>query len=322
MVSNNKSIMSQSEIIQRTAEAIRHGEAVVFPTETVYCIGADVSNRNAVTKVFEAKNRPKYDPLIIYIADKADVNLFVDHVPAKARKLMDHFWPGPLTIILPRKSLCNDTLCAGTVGVALCIPNNPIAIELIRLVGRPVAAASANIWGNVGPTCIQHVHADLGKTVEIFIDNGECPIGIETTIISFLNDEPVSLQPGALPYSQIEEIIGPITIAERKKYMSLYPGMTDNYYSHNAVMLFQDQIDHISNNLCTGLICFQAPVDTHLFDVVEVLSEKGSLEEAAHNLFRAMRRLESLDLDLIVTQRVPNVGIGIAINDRLARACN
>jgi L-threonylcarbamoyladenylate synthase len=203
----------------------------------------------------------------------------------------------------------------------LQLSRNPVACELVKRTGGPIAAASANIWGKVCPTCIEHVKADLGDALEAFIDDGPCTIGIESTIVSFLDEEPIMLRLGAIPRDKIEEVIGPLLIVEKATNTQCFQCLTYLRDKQSAVMLFEDQVEHISKDLRTGLISFRPVANTEIFNAVEVLSEKGCLEESARNLFAAIRRLDALDLDLIVVQRVPEKGLGITINDRLARVC-
>ena len=184
--------------IEHAAEAIREGKIVAFPTETVYCLGADVYNRAAVEKIFDAKKRPKYDPLIIHISDRDQLPPLVDYIPPKAEALIERFWPGGLTLVLQRRHTYHDIITAGMEGVSVRLPSNETARALIRLAKTPIAVAAANSFGNVSPTTAQHVRDDLGDAVEIILDDGPCTIGIETTIISFLEDKPLKLRPGAV----------------------------------------------------------------------------------------------------------------------------
>jgi L-threonylcarbamoyladenylate synthase len=207
------------------------------------------------------------------------------------------------------------------IGVSVRLPSNETARELIRLAQTPVAVAAANIFGNVSPTTAQHVRDDLGDAVEIILDDGPCVIGIETTIVSFLENEPVKLRPGAIALEEIEKVIGPVRRSVPPGYTSFFPGMSDHHYTHRSVMMFIDQVKQFPKDISIGLLSFKSMKDTSHFSAVEVLSPGGDLKEAAHNLFSALRRLDAGDIDLIVAQRVPEEGIGIAINDRLARAC-
>ena len=302
-------------------KALRNGGVIAFPTETVYCVGADVSSRSAVEKLFSVKKRPKFDPLIIHISEVEQVKLFAASVPEKAKKLMDRFWPGGLTIVLRKLPSCPDIVTAGMPGVSLRLPSNPLALELLREYNAPIAAASANTFGNVSPTEPQHVQDDLGNGVAALIDDGPCKIGIETTIVSFLETEPVVLRPGAIPIEVIEKEIGEVKRSFTSNLASFFPGLSDHNYPSHTITLFRDDIDGLPKGLSIGLLTFFPARNTGAFSAVEVLSQKGDLKEAAHNLFSAMRRLDKLDLDLIVVQHVPEVGLGVAINDRLARAC-
>lgn len=314
--------MVKMEQIEKAAEALRQGKVVAFPTETVYCLGADLYNKSAIANLFKIKNRPKFDPLIVHISEKEQVDVLVENIPPKAKALMDRFWPGGLTIVLPKIDTYHDIVTAGMIGVSLRLPSNETARELFRLAKMPVAVAAANIFGNVCPTTAQHVRDDLGDSVEIILDDGPCTIGVETTIISFLEDEPVKLRPGAVALEEIEKVIGPVRKSLPPGYTTFFPGMSDHRYTHRNIYMFLDQIDHLPKDMKIGLLSFQELKETSQFSVVEVLSPKGDLDEAARNLFSAIRRLEKEDIDLIVAQRVPNEGIGIAINDRLTRACS
>ena len=307
--------------IEHAAEAIREGKIVAFPTETVYCLGADVYNRAAVEKIFDAKKRPKYDPLIIHISDRDQLPPLVDYIPPKAEALIERFWPGGLTLVLQRRHTYHDIITAGMEGVSVRLPSNETARALIRLAKTPIAVAAANSFGNVSPTTAQHVRDDLGDAVEIILDDGPCTIGIETTIISFLEDKPLKLRPGAVVLEEIEKVIGPVRRSLPPGYASFFPGMSDHHYTRRNVMMFMDEVKQFPKELEIGLLSFRPIDDTSPFSAVEVLSPDGDLQEAARNLFSALRRLDTADMDLIVAQRVPEVGLGIVINDRLARAC-
>jgi len=307
--------------IEHAAEAIREGKIVAFPTETVYCLGADVYNRAAVEKIFDAKKRPKYDPLIIHISDRDQLPPLVDYIPPKAEALIERFWPGGLTLVLQRRHTYHDIITAGMEGVSVRLPSNETARALIRLAKTPIAVAAANSFGNVSPTTAQHVRDDLGDAVEIILDDGPCTIGIETTIISFLEDKPLKLRPGAVVLEEIEKVIGPVRRSLPPGYASFFPGMSDHHYTRRNVMMFMDEVKQFPKGLEIGLLSFRPIDDTSPFSAVEVLSPDGDLREAARNLFSALRRLDTADMDLIVAQRVPEVGLGIVINDRLARAC-
>ena len=314
--------MVNHDQIRRAAEAIRQGKIVAFPTETVYCLGADLYNKSAVAKVFEAKKRPKFDPLIVHISDREQLDPLVESVPQKAKALIKRFWPGGLTVVLPKKDTYHDIVTAGMIGVSVRLPSNETARELIRCAKTPIAVAAANTFGNVSPTTAQHVREDLGDAVEIILDDGPCTIGIETTIVSFLEEEPMKLRPGAIPLDEIEKVIGPVRRSVPPGYASFFPGMSDHHYTRRNIMMFMDQVEQLPQNIHIGLLSFKPMEDITQFSAVEVLSPGGDLNEAARNLFSALRRLDAADIDLIVAQRVPEVGIGIAINDRLVRACH
>jgi L-threonylcarbamoyladenylate synthase len=313
--------MVTQDQIQLAAQAIRQGKIVAFPTETVYCLGADLYNQSAVAKIFEIKKRPRFDPLIVHISDAEQVDSLVASVPQKAKTLIERFWPGGLTVMLPKKDTYHDIVTAGMIGVSVRLPSNETARRLIRLAQTPVAVAAANIFGNVCPTTAQHVRDDLGDAVEIILDDGPSEIGIETTIVSFLENEPMKLRPGAIALEEIEKAIGPVRRSVPPGYTSFFPGMSDHHYIRRNVMMFMDEVKQLPQDISIGLLSFKPMKDTSDFAAVEVLSPDGNLQEAAHNLFSALRRLDAANIDLIVAQRLPEEGIGIAINDRLTRAC-
>jgi L-threonylcarbamoyladenylate synthase len=313
--------MSHENEIRTAIEKIKDGEVIVYPTDTVYCLGADMTNEKAVRYLYEIKKRPQFDPLFIHIADSEQAALYTGNIPRKAQELMNRFWPGALTIVLHKKPSIPNIGFAGMPGIALRLPNNQVARDLIRGCGVPLASASANRFGNISPTTAQHVKNDLGDEKHYIIDAGACSLGIESTIISFLDDEPRILRPGGVSVEQIEEVIGKTAVARTTSYTTLFPGMSDHHYTRHTIMLFMDQVDCLPNNLQIGLISLLPPENPSEFAAIEVLSPTGDLDEAAKNLFSALRRLEGFALDLIVAVRVPNEGIGRAINDRLARAC-
>jgi len=304
--------------IQKAARIIQNGGLVAFPTETVYGLGADALNPYAVAAIFEAKNRPQFDPLIVHVADRRQAETLVSHFPGKALRLVEKFWPGPLTVVLPKSSLVPDIVTSSLPNVAIRMPNPPLAMELIRESKRPIAAPSANLFGQVSPTTEEHVRKSLGDKVDFILDGGPCEVGVESTIISFAEKEPVLLRPGGLSLEEIESIIGKVSVSMGSSDQPTAPGQMERHYSlRTPLRLIQAQAVPISH-VKTGWLGLQNPPSG--FDVVEVLSQKGDLKEAAANLFAAMRRLDEKNLDLILAQPVPDQGLGRAINDRLTRA--
>ena len=312
-------ISSQAADISRAAEIIRKGGLVAFPTETVYGLGANALDTKAVARIYEAKQRPHFDPLIVHISEYGQAEELVTEFPQQARRLTDIFWPGPLTVILPKSKSVPDLVTAGMPTVAIRIPSHPIAQSLIKEAKCPVAAPSANLFGTISPTCAEHVRRQLGQSVDFILDGGSCSVGIESTIISFAATRPILLRPGGITVEQIEAIIGKIDIAGFSEHKSLSPGRLERHYAPKTPLQFVDSIPTVDKGKRVGLLSFE-PITTEGFEQVEVLSQTAGLAEAATNLFAAMRRLDEAKLDLIIAVKVPNQGVGRAINDRLCRA--
>jgi len=220
-----------NDLIQNAAEIIRGGGVVAFPTETVYGLGASAFDERAVARVFEVKRRPYFDPLILHVGGRGWLDDLVTGIPELAMKLTDRLWPGPLTVVLPKKPAVPDIATSGLPGVALRVPSNDIARRLIDAAGVPIAAPSANLFGSVSPTTAEHVREQLGGAVDMVIDGGECAVGIESTIISFMNDKPVMLRPGGTPLEDIEAIIGKVAIPGHAELVNQSPGRSGQHYA-------------------------------------------------------------------------------------------
>ena len=306
--------------IQKAAEIIQEGGLVAFPTETVYGLGADALNPLAVARIFEVKNRPQFDPLIVHVADVRQAEILVLKFPEKALRLMEKFWPGPLTLVLPKSNLVPDIVTSSLPNVAIRVPNHPMALDLIRESGRPIAAPSANPFGGVSPTTAEHVRQSLGNKVDMILDGGPCGIGVESTVILFAGQEPILLRPGGLPLEDIQALIGKVAVETGSADKPLAPGQLLNHYAPRTPLVLDTRMVALPVGKKIGLLAFQKPDDPSLYNWVEVLSPSGDLREAAANLFAAVRRLDDKNLDLIMARLVPNEGLGRAINDRLTKA--
>jgi L-threonylcarbamoyladenylate synthase len=313
--------MSGNRTILRAAEIIKEGGIVAFPTETVYGLGADAFNPLAVARIFEVKRRPYFDPLIVHVANPSDVRKLAKEIPSNAKKLTESFWPGPLTIVLLKEEDIPDIVTAGLPTVAIRMPNHPMALSLIKESKCPIAAPSANPFGYLSPTTAEHVRDQLGDQVDLILDGGPCPVGIESTILSFLEEKPRLLRPGGVSLEEIESIIGKVEISPIEDRPSA-PGMLPRHYApRTPIVLDWDEKNlDIYKNKKIGLLAFQETKNHLKFHSVEVLSKKGDIREAAANLFAAIRRLDALNLDLIVAEPIPEIGLGRAIMDRLRRA--
>jgi len=309
-------------LIHQAAEIIRKGGLVAFPTETVYGLGADAFKPLAVARIFEVKKRPRFDPLIVHVASPEDLERLVVEIPSNAKKLMERFWPGPLTVVLLKKDEVPDIVTAGLPTVAVRMPNHPMALSLIEEANCPIAAPSANPFGYLSPTRAEHVRDQLGHQIDFILDGGPCEVGVESTIISFSEARPKLLRPGGVSLEEIESIIGKIESSSVHGQRVLAPGMLPKHYAPRTPILLnwsEGDFDAYEGKR-VGLLAFKEPKSFMKFSHIEVLSKKGDLREAAANLFSAIRRLDAFNLDLILAESVPEVGLGRAIMDRLRRA--
>ena len=313
--------MDDLQAIHRAAEIIKNGGIVAFPTETVYGLGADAFNALAVARIFEVKGRPYFDPLIVHVANPANVEELVKEIPSDAEKLMKSFWPGPLTVVLLKRDSIPDIVTAGLPTVAIRMPNHPVALSLIEESGCPVAAPSANPFGYLSPTTAEHVREQLGDRVDLILDGGPCPVGVESTILSFLEGKSRLLRPGGVPLEEVESIIGRVETGPTEDRPSA-PGMLPRHYAPRTpiIMDWSKKDSELYKNKKVGFLAFQEKENHLKFSHREVLSKKGDLREAAANLFAAIRRLDGLNLDLILAEPIPEIGLGRAIMDRLRRA--
>jgi len=311
------------ESIRLAAEVIRAGGLVAFPTETVYGLGCDALNPDAAAKVFEAKQRPTFDPLIVHLADRSMVDTVAKSVPLSAQRLMDTFWPGPLTLIVPKQPAVPDLVTAGLPTVAIRIPDHPIARSLIREAQTPIAAPSANPFGYVSPTTAQHVCDGLGGKVDLILDGGPCPVGVESTILSLAGARPELLRPGSLTLEAIQAIIGPVDRATSAAETVHVPGQSPRHYATRTpvTVLPAPRVWPVLQGYeRVGLLAMSEPRDiVGRFHTVEVLSPSGDLREAARHLFAALRKLDALGLDRIYAEPCEETGLGFAIMDRLRR---
>ncbi len=306
--------------IQEAAQVIVSGGLVAFPTETVYGLGADACNPEAVARIFEVKHRPSFDPIIVHLADAASARKYGSLPSGRAAELMARFWPGPLTLVVPKSAMVPPIVTAGLDTVALRIPAHPAALNLIRAAGRAIAAPSANLFGQVSPTDAQHVSEQLADGVDLILDGGPCPVGIESTIVSLAEGGPRILRAGGVPIEQIEQIFGPIECFTGSSFRPQAPGQLKRHYATRTTLQIATHCDPVvPEGRRIGLLSLTAPAHPERYAAVEVLSKSGDLREAAANLFAALRRLDHLGLESIIACPVPERDLGIAIMDRLKR---
>ena len=302
-------------------ELLRKGEIAALPTETVYGLAADALNPIAVAKIFEAKGRPLFDPLIVHLPDQTWLEKIVDLRSEDRQlisKLTDKFWPGPLTIVLPRKTIVPEIVTAGLNTVAVRISAHPVFAEIIRAFGAPLAAPSANRFGRISPTIAQHVFDELSGCVPLIVDAGPTQHGIESTIVAVRGGKIDILRRGPITSEQLSEF-GKVEIATGRDKISAPGQLPSHYAPKTPLRLVEDLKSFESNKRCAFLVWNPIEKDER-FVAIRNLSERQDLREAAANLFRYLRELDELDIDLIVAERVPDQGLGAAILDRLQRA--
>ena len=304
------------EAIAQAALELRAGQLVAFPTETVYGLGADATNGRAIAAVFEAKGRPRFNPLIVHVA-RPEAAAELGELTDAGRKLAEAFWPGPLTLVLPKRPDCPvaELATAGLDTIAVRVPAHPVAQALLRAAHRPIAAPSANRSGHVSPTTAAHVEADLGERVAMILDGGATPFGLESTVVDVTGKVAIVLRLGAVPRQAIAEALGrPVAVAGGDPATPASPGMLARHYAPAARLRLAARDVHPGE----ALLAFGPPLP-HRGAMVN-LSPSGDLVEAAANLFAALRTLDAYGAKAIAAMPIPDQGLGEAINDRLRRA--
>lgn len=308
--------------IDKAIKLLDANKVVGLPTETVYGLAANAFEDEAVLKIFEVKNRPSFNPLIIHTDSLEKVKGFVKELPLKAQLLGRAFWPGPMTLLLPKSNKVGDLVTSGSSLVAVRIPNHPIALDLLSRLEYPLAAPSANKFGSISPTVPEAVEQQLGAGVEYILDGGLCNVGIESTIIGFNDDgSAVIYRTGGLSLEDIEEVIGKVTINEKSHEKPLTSGMLKSHYSPTTPF-YVGSIDEMLIRFSgkkIGVLSFCKDY-TKQSAANFILSPKHDLHEVAKNLFNFMRLIDEVDLDVILAEFVPNEGLGRGVNDRLQRA--
>ena len=317
-------VLASPQAILRAAEILRSGGLVAFPTETVYGLGADARSLAACAKIFAVKRRPRFDPLIVHVESEQGLDLVCDFRDDRARKLATAFWPGPLTLVLPKKPAIADVVTAGLPTVAVRVPAHPVARALLAESRLPIAAPSANPFGYISPTLAEHVERQLGGSVDLVLDGGPCTVGVESTIVDLSGDRPALLRPGGIPTERIEAIVGELSRVGRTATPAA-PGQLESHYAPRTRLVLGASGDvTVRAGTRVGLLAFTEPPDDLRAKcaAVEVLSPAADLTEAAERLFAALHRLDVEGLDVIYAERVPSEGLGVAILDRLERAAS
>lgn len=308
--------------IRKAAVLLEQGACVAIPTETVYGLAANAFNTEAVAAIFRIKERPSFDPLILHIASADRLSELVTDIPPAARRLAEAFWPGPLTLVLPKKALVPFNVTSGLDTVGIRVPDHPLTLELLRMLPFPLAAPSANPFGYVSPTQAGHVLQSLGDKVPYVLNGGPCSQGIESTIVGFENGEPLVYRLGSLPLADIERVAGKLKLALNQSSNPVAPGQIKMHYAPVLPLLdipVEKALETYRPEELAVLVFGEAPEQIPARNRV-LLSEKGDLYEAARNLFAALRRLDEMPVKAALFRYVKNEGIGAAVNDRLKRA--
>lgn len=305
--------------VAKAAELLGAGKLVAIPTETVYGLAGNALDAEAVVSIFETKDRPRFDPVIVHVADWKKAKQYVSQIPVGAEILAAKFWPGPLTLLLPRNKIIPDIVTAGLDRVGIRCPDHGLTRELLQQLSFPLAAPSANAFGYVSPTSALHVRHQLGKKIPYILDGGPCLIGIESTIVGWESGNPVIHRLGGISVEQIEAALGPVTVVQHSTSKPQAPGQMQKHYAPTKPF-FLGKVDRLVEQhglKKPGILLFQGK---SVVPDTFILSPTGDLHEAARNLFGYLRALDQLDIDGVVAEPVPDRGLGRAINDRLRRA--
>ena len=310
--------------IERAAAFLRKGQLVAIPTETVYGLAGNALDVKAVSSIFETKNRPSFDPLILHVASLEQVSPFVSEFPEKLKQLAEAFWPGPLTVLLPRKASVPDLVTSGLDRVAVRVPKHPLTLALLAQLDFPLAAPSANPFGYISPTQAAHVAAQLGSQVPYILDGGACAVGLESTIVGMEGEQVVIYRLGGLELSEIESLVGQVTVQAHSTSNPSAPGQLASHYAPRKPIFLGNLTELVPQLIQQGkefgVLSFSTHFPSLPADRQVVLSATQDLKEAAQRLFMAMRLLDESQAELIVAEFVPEIGLGRAINDRLKRA--
>lgn len=317
-------VVSDSEV-EHTAEVLRHGGLVAFPTETVYGLGADASNAPAVRRLFEVKARPPGHPLIVHLASIEQLDEWAIEVPPAAHLLADAFWPGPLTMLVNRSSRAASEVTGGRDTIGLRVPDHRLALRLLRSFGGGIAAPSANRFGRVSPTTAEHVRADLGDDVDAILDGGPCRVGVESTIVDVTGDEPEVVRPGGVSLERLREVLGATPRLWLGDSEARAPGMLVAHYAPDARVevvargdVVKRAIELVGQGIAVGVLAPDVVDD--LPDEVIRLEPAGPPDEYARLLYRRLRAADGLGVGVLLAVPPPDEGIGVAVADRLRRA--
>ena len=310
--------------IARAKELLEAGELVALPTETVYGLAGNALNIDAVTKIFETKNRPSFDPLIVHTGSIEQISRYTEPIHEKLQRLADQFWPGPLTLLIKKKPIIPDLVTSGLNTVAVRVPKHSLALKLLNSLDFPLAAPSANPFGYISPTQASHVQDQLGDKVPYILDGGSCKVGLESTIVGIEEGQLIIYRLGGIEVSAIEKLVGKVLILPQSSSDPQSPGMLKSHYAPRKPFVLGDLDELIKKyaaaNIPFGILSFDKDFGLLKGSEQFVLSKKGDFREAAKNLFAGMRYLDQADVSVILAEELPEEHLGKAINDRLRRA--
>lgn len=312
-----------SKDLSKAVKLLTAEEIIAIPTETVYGLAGNIYSEKAIKLIFETKQRPFFNPLIVHIPSVENLSQIVEYVPEKARLLAEAFWPGPITLVLKKKNTIPDIITAGKDTVAVRVPNHPATLELLNQLTFPLAAPSANPFSRISSTTAEHVETYFKGKIKMILDGGACKSGIESTIIGFENNTPIIYRLGSTSIEAIASIVGKIEIKNKKENAPDAPGMLERHYAPKTRTVLTDNVsDCIKQypNKRIGLLVFNSEFEGEAISTQIVLSKGGDMEEAAFVLYDALHQLDKENIDLIIAEKFPDYGIGKTINDRLLRA--
>ena len=307
--------------VSEAARLLKAGEVVAIPTETVYGLAGNAFEPKALAKIFAAKERPTFDPLIVHIADIAQLTDIAKDIPDSAYRLAEAYWPGPMTIILPKKDCIPDLCTSALPSVAVRFPSHPVAQAIIKESGLPLAAPSANLFKHVSPTSAEHVAAQLADRIAGIVDGGPCSVGVESSIISLTGEKPTVLRPGAITPEMFAKVLGDVAIKEstsKPGQPMLAPGQCDTHYRPQVPLYYGEVPAGYTLPEHTVRIAFGSQAGP--IPATVNLSATGDMVEATSKLYAFMHDLDKTEYDLILVDPIPNTGVGMALNDRLKRA--
>ncbi len=314
---------SVSTDIGQAVALLNNEDVVAIPTETVYGLAGNIYSEKAIRSIFEKKQRPFFNPLIVHIHSVKQIHNIVSEFPEKAQKLAAAFWPGSLTLVLKKQAKVPDLITAGKDTVAVRVPNHPVTLELLRQLSFPLAAPSANPFGSISPTQSSHVTKYFGDNLSMVLEGGACQRGIESTIVGFEQNQPIVYRLGSISIEDIQAVIGHVEIKNSKQTAPSAPGMLSRHYAPETKTYLVDDASAFIGDFTDqkiGLLSFTNNYSDLRVEVIKVLSNQGDLNEAAAKLYSTLHELDQLNLDMIVAERFPDTGLGQSINDRLKRA--